>query len=247
MNKKKSLMTWFGGALLVAATATLGSQPVTASDFADEPELVVDPAADIADFYAWHTDNGTVVAILTFAGGLPVGADSNFDDEVLYTIHIDNTAAAGVEWDCATAETPNCNDNESDLQIHVRFGQNGAGEWGYQIENIPGAEEAVYVAAVDEAVDGGGNVRAIAGTFDDPNLFLHDGFKTTLTLLQDAGLDNGQDPAPTDIGMDRDNEMAHSFTGKNTHAIVVEFDAATALDSNADNLLQLWATTGRVP
>jgi hypothetical protein len=34
------------------------------------------------------------------------------------------------------------------------------------------------------------------------------------------------------------------FAGLNVMAIVVEVDAATTVDGNADNYVQIWATTG---
>ena len=44
----------------------LASGNVTASDYNDFPDASLEPSADIADFYAWETDKGTIVAVLTF-------------------------------------------------------------------------------------------------------------------------------------------------------------------------------------
>ena len=46
----------------------------------------------------------------------------------------------------------------------------------------------------------------------------------------------------------RDNIHAVDFfAGTNVMAIVAEIDAATTVDENTDNYLQIWATTGVTP
>ena len=53
---------------LGAATLLLANDGVYAADHAEAPGSGADPAADIADFYAWHTDEGKLVIAVTFAG-----------------------------------------------------------------------------------------------------------------------------------------------------------------------------------
>ncbi len=252
--KRLSTLAAVGGlALLAAASMTLGSQEVVAADHADAPGTQADAAADIGDFYAWHTDDGKVVAIVTFAPLQTAGGEAQYDRDVLYTVHIDNTAtAAGL----TTAQNPlpddNSNDNESDLQINIRFAQNGLGDWGVQIENLPGAAEVLNQGAVGSMIDGGDGNIAQAGTFDDPFFFDLVGFQATIANAGDD--DNDDDPKTPDFDLAFGSLAAFpaispapdALEGTNVHAIVLEFDTAAALNDNADGLLQMWATSSRI-
>lgn len=249
--KRHSTLAAVGGiALLAAASMTLGSQEVVAADHADAPGASSDPASDIADFYAWHTEDGKVVAIITFAPLQAPGAEAAYDADVLYTVHIDNTAAAGgLATPLAPLPDDNTNDNESDIQINVRFGQNGAGEWGVQIENLPGVDGAIE-GAVGEMIDGGDGNIAQAGTFDDPFFFDLVGFQDTIA---NAGTDDPAMKVDFDLAFGSLGDFPDSIipapdalAGTNIHAIVVEFDTEVALNANPDGLLQLWATTARI-
>jgi len=256
--KRLPTLTAVGGiALLAAASMTLGSQEVVAADHADAPGTQADNAADIADFYAWHTDDGKIVAIVTFAALQGAGAEARYDRDVLYTVHIDNTAAAGgLATPLAPLPGDNTNDNESDLQINIRFAQNELGDWGVQVEGLPGGE-AVIQGAVGTEIDGGDGNLAQAGTYDDPFFFDSVGFGATLALAADD--DNDDDPLTTEYPEENDlafgslADFPNSVTpapdaleGTNVHAIVLEFDASVALNANPDDLLQLWATTSRI-
>jgi hypothetical protein len=229
MRRRKTIATWGGLALLVASTLPLGSQVVTAADHADAPGTMADPAADIADLYAWHTADGTIVAIVTFQGLQNPGEEPDYDSELLYTIHIDNTADPMEKADWQN----NDNDNESDIQILVKFGQNGFMEWGAQFENVPGADGPIITPVQEEATSGT-NVRVIAGVFEDPFFFDLDGFNMTFTELQDPA-------AASDLMFDATRDF---FENTNVHAIVVEMDAPAALDGAT--YLQMWATSGRL-
>ncbi|MGH1342275.1 MAG: DUF4331 family protein [Nannocystales bacterium] len=252
--KRLSTLAAVGGiALLAAASMTLGSQEVVAADHADAPGTMADGAADIADFYAWHTDDGKIVAVITFAALQGPGAEALYDPDVLYTVHIDNTAtAAGLTTPQNPLPDDNSNDNESDIQINVRFAQNGLGDWGVQIENLPGVDGAIQ-GAVGTEIDGGDGNLAQAGTFDDPFFFDLAGFQATIANAGDD--DNDDDPKTPDFDLAFGSlaDFPASITpapdalaGTNVHGIVLEFDTAAALNKNADGLLQLWATTGRI-
>lgn len=251
--KRLSTLAAVGGiALLTAASMTLGSQEVVAADHAEAPGAMADASADIADFYAWHTADDKVVAIITFAGLQGPGAEAQYDRDVLYTIHVDNTASTGGLTTGAAIAT-NSNDNESDIDINIRFGQNGNGDWGVQVENMPGAE-ALIQGAVGEAIDAGDGNMAQAGTYDDPFSFDLTGFNTTIanTMASDG-------PADIDLAfgslanfLDEDDmndapiAAPDALAGTNVHAVVIEFDMAEALNKNPDGLLQMWATTSRI-
>ena len=236
MRTKNKWITALGVAALVAGATQLQPQEVTAADHADAPLTGMDPAADIADVYAWHTERGTVVIVMTFAGLRSPGDDPVYARDHLYTINIDNTADPQEKADYLD----NNNDNTADLQIRVRFGQNNLDEWGVQFNDVPGADDATFDGPVQTEITNG-TATVIAGNFDDPFFFDFEGFTTTRDNLLDdveavdfafAGLAGN----PVDF-----------FAGTNVMAIVVELDAATVVDENPDNFLQIWATTGVTP
>ncbi len=192
----------------VGGVLALGTSGVFAADHAEAPGTQADSAADISDFYAWHTADDKVVAVIDFAGLAAAGDPATYDADVLYGIHIDND-----------------DDNEPDLDVWVRFGQNGAGEWGVQVVDLPGAD-AVVEGPVDTNLDAGNGLQVYAGPREDPFFFDLDGYLATTmsgTLMFDSTND--------------------TFAGLNVTSIVVEMDAATAGGGN--DQFQMWATTGR--
>jgi hypothetical protein len=235
MKRQRTLATALGFAAVAALAINLQAPDVGASDHIDGA-VAADAAADIGDLYAWTTDGGNVVVALTFAGLLEAGDDPVYDNEVLYTINIDNTAdpADIPGWDS------NNNDNEADIQIHVRLGQNLNGEWFAQVTDLPGAE-AEIVGPVEGQI-GEDTARAHVGLFDDPFFFDFDGFGATAMALVDP--DDAADIMFNSIVGDP-AEPFDSFAGQNTMAIVLEFPAADARGDNG--FMQIWGTTGRVP
>lgn len=234
MRTKNRWITALGATALVAGAVQLQPQEVTAADHADAPLTADDTAADIADVYAWHTGRGTIVTIMTFAGLRASGDAPVYDPNTLYTIHIDNTADPDEKADF----TDNDNDNASDIQINVRFGQNNLEEWGVQFNGVPGADDDTFDGAVQTELTNGTAV-ALAGDFDDPFFFDLEGFNATRDNLLD-------DADPFDVGFASvvAGAPVDFFAGLNVMAIVVEFDAAIAVDGNPDNFVQIWATTG---
>ena len=145
--------------------------------------------------------------VLGFAPLNPAGGSATYDADVLYTVHFDNNA-----------------DNAADHSVHVRFGQNTAGEWGVQLEGLPGVTGAVSGPVETTLTAGTG--QAWAGLADDPFFFDFQGFEDTLA----TGM----------ISFDADRD---SFEGTNVTALVVEMDLAEALDG--ETTLSMWATARR--
>ncbi len=218
MKRRTKLVTAVGIAGLVAAAVQLQSGEVTAADHADGPTAAADPAADIADFFAWHDDSGRLYAIVTFAGLAEAGAEATYDADVLYTVHIDDDG-----------------DNASDTQIYVRFGQNLLGEWGMRVDNLPGETDSFEVP-VGEIGAGTAGGQAASGSFDDPFFFDLDGLGMTVANIAMNGNVAGN------LALDATND---SFAGTNVTAIALDMDAAAA-DANADGLLNVWVTTSRL-
>ena len=139
-------------ALGVVTLLALGAQ---AADHRESALTTGDPAADIADVYAWHDDvQRTLVAAITFDGiKTPTpGQEGTFDPDVLYTLNLDNDG-----------------DNVADLQIQTRF---------VVVQGVPGSP--VPVIGPVERVVRRGKVRVFAGLRDDPFFFDLEGFRQTV-------------------------------------------------------------------
>jgi len=136
--------------------------PAMAADHAEAPGTQADPHADIGDFYAWHTDGGRFVSIITFATLGNTTTGPNLDPDVLYGIHIDRDL-----------------DNVADADIWVRFGQNADGDWGLLVQGAPGASGDI-VGPVGELVEQDG-IKVWVGHSDDPFFFDLAGFQDTLS------------------------------------------------------------------
>lgn len=142
----------------VLAALLLGlSTPALAADHAEAPGAAADPAADIADFYAWHTTD-KVVFVLTYTPLTAPGSAATYDADVLYGMHIDNDA-----------------DGVADQDIWIQYGQNGAGGWGVRVTWGDNQEE-FSVGGEGE----GDSVRIWTGVADDPFFFDLDGYTQTL-------------------------------------------------------------------
>lgn len=191
---------------IAVVAAVMFPSIAVAADHAEAPLAGADPAADITDLYAWH-DANHVYAALGFAGLSEAGAPATYDADILYTIHIDQDG-----------------DHIADLDVLIRFGQNAAGEWGVQAENLPGASGTVS-GPVESTLESG-NAMLYSGPRDDPFFFDLTGYIDTLSTGS-ISFDSTRD----------------SLAGTNITAVVVAMDIDTA--SGGNNNIQIWATTGR--
>lgn len=204
------MYAWAGAAAAGALVAIAfgGDRPAQAADHQESPQTAEDPAADLGDFYAWHTEGGTLVMVATYAGYATPNAEAVYDADVLYGFHVSTDGDAVAEHD-----------------IEVRFGQNGAGQWGLRVDGVPG-QDAPIEGPVASDLDGNRGARVHAGIFDDPFFFDLEGLMDTLstgTLAFDASRDFA------------------AF--QNTNAIVIEVPlSGLGGDWSA---LRMWATTAR--
>lgn len=192
----------------------LSSDQTNAADHNDPP-AITGLAEDIGDFFAWHTGTGAdqkLVMVFTFAGLQAPAADQagTYDPDVLYGVHIDND-----DGDAAA------NDD-----IWVRFAQNDLGDWGMQIQGIPGTTGPLEGPVGTTLTEG--EVSATVGLFDDPFFFDLTGFGDTLTSGA-LSFDNTRD----------------DFAGTNITAVVIE-TPYTAAQGGAGPVLNLWATAARI-
>lgn len=190
------------GALPLLATLS------QAADRVDVPARGENTAASLTDLYAWR-DGPKLVVAFGFAGLGEAGLPAVYDSAVLYTVHVDNDA-----------------DNVADHEVHVRFGQNARGEWGVQVENLPGSPETV-VGPVDTTIEAALGLRVFAGLRDDPFFFDLLGFNDTV-----------------ETGTLSFDDTRDSFAGYNVTAVVLEM-SIDAVASGSDDLA-LWVTSGRM-
>lgn len=155
LNPRTGLYT---GALMAFALST--SIAIHAADHQEAPAATALPAADIGDYYAWHS-NDQLNLILTFGPFAAAGAPGAYDSNILYGFHFDTSATA---------------DGVSDLDIYARFAQDAAGNWGVQ---VTGADIAVIEGPVDSVLISS-DVSVWAGVADDPFFFDQSGFNDTL-------------------------------------------------------------------
>ena len=180
-NKKPVAAVVAGLGLAAGAAAFLPGIGLLAADHLDPPartdpsqDSTPDRAADIADLYAWHTDD-KVNLILTFAGPQATSEPATYDRDVLYTINVSNGGSR------VDAEFP----------IRIRFGSgSGSNDYGVQITGVPGTTGPIQGSVETNLSQDG--VMARAGLFDDPFFFDLQGFKDTAssgTLMFDSDRD----------------------------------------------------------
>lgn len=132
-----------GGALAVAVWLA-ASSAAEASDHLDTPTVIADPAADIADLFAWTSPDGhRLNLVMTIVG-------HQFSDRVAYAFHVDSGPRLG-----ATHAT---------TQIACRFDAAGAAEcWAGDADYAHG--DASGLAGLESRR---GRFRVFAGLRDDP-------------------------------------------------------------------------------
>lgn len=183
MNRFAKLAVAGGAiALAVPLAIMLPEQFAPAADHRDPPQRTdptvddtPDLAADIADIFAFHTDD-TLVLILTYAGPVAPDTAATYDRDVLYKINISNSAPR----------------TTTDIPIAIRFGEDGRGSnrWGIQVSGVPGTSGPIVgPVSTDITQDG---VRVRAGQYDDPFFFDFQGF-TESKMTGEFSIDSTRD------------------------------------------------------
>jgi len=159
--------------ILIFLGLTLFSLAGFSADHSEAPGSSADPAADIADFYAWH-QAGKLTTVTTF-GGLKVpepGQTGLYDDRVRYIVNIDNDG-----------------DSVADIKATAHFFKKD-GNWKIQVSDLPGSTGPVW-GDVESLIGNGGN-KIYAGLRDDPFFFDFQGFQDTLATAT-ISFDNTRD------------------------------------------------------
>lgn len=208
---------------LVAVLAVMAIFAMTASaaDHRDSPSVEDDPAADIADVYAFRspTNSDNLVVALDVNGLTAPGGDATFATDVTYAVHVDNTG-----------------DVVADATASVTF---GGDPLMFTVEGLgdPITGEVTPPGSTDAVVTDAGGVRVFAGQRDDPFFFDLVGFQNFVSgpFVPANGLrPAGETPADT-------------FAGTNISAIVIELPitALTGEETADTGSIKAWATTSR--
>lgn len=203
------------GAGILAGTGaffTLAGEDVSSADHIDPPQRTdpavdgtPDRAADLADIFAFAED-GNLNLVATFAGPAPTENPAVYDRDVLYVFNV------STDGDSTTTEE----------RILIRFGSEGANNFGVRVEGIPGIGTIEGPVETTLQQD---DAQVLAGLFDDPFFFDSQGFRETLQT-GDLRITSSRD----------------TFSNQNITAIVLQIP----LDNfNATGALAVWSETKR--
>jgi len=222
-----------GLAVLIISLTVLAAGRVQASDHLDTPTVIADPAADIADLYAWTSFDGRRLNLaLTIVG-------HRFSDRVQYAFHVGSGSRFG-----KTGDT---------VSILCRFDAAAVAEcWAGEADHLRGD------ASSPSGLEGTNRrFRVFAGLRDDPFFNNVKGTRAALNLAA-AALRRGvtRDPAGCprfdettsaailDAWRHTDGGPAHNFLdGWTSAALVISVDMPVVNAGGA--LLAVWAGTYR--
>ena len=215
-------------ALIAVALATVG--PTRGADHRDSPGVEGDPAADLADVYAFRSpENSDNLVVAMTVNGLtapPENATRNFATDVTYNIHVDNSDPLDQVADATVSVTFSGDP--------LMFTVEGLGDPITGEVTPPSTDPTAPAPVVTES----GGIKVFAGQRDDPFFFDLVGFNAFIAgpYVPAEGLRaEGETPA------------ADTFAGTNVSAIVIELPI-TALTGAADSntgTIQAWASTSR--
>lgn len=132
--------------------------PPSRTDFRVDP--TTDPAADIADIYAWTTATHLNL-VYTFAGPNDSSSAGLYDPNVRYRIHISNGGRT----------------DDDEFTIMAQFGR-GTGGTGIKFDGLPGVTGSL-ITPVERITEAPNGVRVYAGLRVDPFFFDVLGFRET--------------------------------------------------------------------
>lgn len=223
--------------LALATAVALGASlvgSVYAADHGDSPRAAADPAADIADLYAWMdaTDGEKLNLIMTLT------SNGAFSDAVDYVFHINS------DDDGPLGPTPQV---ETTITCTFDSSQNVTCEGG-------GSSVSGDASSDDGITSSDGFLRVFAGLRDDPFFFNATGFGATVDAVIGAAtgdpaleLDDDGCPLLDDATAAQLRSVISTapngddFGGRNVLALVVQIDRSR-VNSNGD-ILGIWAST----
>ena len=217
-------------ALIAVALATVG--PTRGADHRDSPGVEGDPAADLADIYAFRSpENSDNLVVAMTVNGLtapPENATRNFATDVTYNINVDIMDDGVLAADATVNVTFSGDPLEFTLSVEAL---------GVSITGLvtpPSADPT----APDPIITESGGIKVFAGQRDDPFFFDLVGFNAFVAgpYVPAEGLRaEGETPA------------ADTFAGTNVSAIVIELPitALTGAATSDTGIIKAWASTSR--
>ncbi len=224
---------WF--ALVAAAALGAGLVGgVDAADHGDSPRAAADPAADIADLYAWMdaTDGETLNLVMTLA------TSGAFSDAVDYVFHVNSDDDGPLGPNLQVETTITCTFDAGGTVTCEGGGSSVSGD----------ASNEAGITSAD------GLLRVFAGLRDDPFFFNSAGFGATVEAV--IGAATGEPPLEfDDDGCPQLDDATAAqlrsvistapngdgFAGRNVLALVVQIDRSV-VNGNGD-ILGIWAST----
>jgi len=201
-----------------------------AADHRDSPSALAEPAADIADIYAWTTaDTSAVNLALTIV--VP-----EFSDAIQYAIHVESAPAYG---EAGTEVLIVCTfDAAQNLECWVGDQDYVAGD----------ASSEIGLASTS------GRIRAFVGERDDPFFFNASGLRDTLDIVNAAAPTLTFDGAGCPIldeatsnalvaSLQSNGNPVDNFAGGTVGALVLQVDRA--LLNAGGEILAIWSSTHR--
>lgn len=217
------------GLLIVAAGAGKPERvKETAADHRDAPTVIIDPAADINDVYAFvNPNNQNVVLAMTVNPFQAPGNPQYFSPEVLYQFKIDNDGDFKEDLVIqATFDTPTA-DQKFTLVGPVKPKKQGTVN---ELIKVKSGATDVVTGPANATIVTGSDMKVFAGLIDDP-FFFDLVFVERLVGILPGG------PVTRAPGVDY-------FAGFNVSVIAVEIPASK-LKGTKDSKIHVWATTSR--
>lgn len=200
----------------------------TAADHRDAPTVIIDPAADINDVYAFVNPNTqNVVLAMTVNPFQAPGNPQYFSPEVLYQFKIDNDGdfkedlVIQATFDKATA------DQKFTIVGPVKPKKQGTVDQEIKVKS---GETTVVTGPANATIVTGSDAKVFCGLIDDP-FYFDLVFVERLVGILPGG------PVTRAPGVDY-------FAGFNVSVIAIEVPAAM-LKGSKGNSIHVWATTSR--
>lgn len=231
---------WLQGAFALAI-ASVGPSAI-AADHLDGAGVMKDPAADITDIYTW-VEGGKLVLVMNVS---PLATpDAKFSDAIQYAFHVESSDGFGMS---GTSKDVVCQfDAAQQIQCWV-------GAPGGNVDDSVKGDASNKAGLKSES----GKINVFAGLRADPFYFNLEGFKDTVTTVEDAVAANAitfdgagcpqldVNTATTLIGMLKGTNKGQGaavnfFETVNVLSIVLELDES--LVTGGGKTVAVWGST----
>jgi len=222
----------------IALFTLLVGGPALAADHIDSPATTAEPAADLTDFYAWMSNEASMLNMAIGTHPFATG-ESRFSDAAMYAFHVGSTTGYG--------------EAEQTTDVICRFYRSGA-----MIECWAGDEYVTGDPSNPAGISSdSGKLRVFAGLRNDPFYFELTGFqnavKTVVSAAPSLSFDDNMcpvldaDTAGSIVGLLQSGNdgapASNTLAGANVMALVVQVDKSVV--NSGGPLLAAWASSHR--